>query len=630
MKLKIIFFSFFLALLLLYPLRKGYFWIIDDHEIIRINQVMQKENGIFLKKIERGIQETEIVQFGETPRYRPVYYFLRVLRIYFFQDHYVYWFLANFFIFLSCLIVVGLTLSEFLPLSLTCLGVYLLAAMPFNADLWGRLGPAEIDASFCFFVFVYSLIALKKGKRFSWFLICTSAALAVGIKENFLILMVPVFFLFICLFLKKRLNLIDVLYFLLPIMMSIWVICSLKLYFTLNSNDIYGQSIALVNRLALLFGFVFNSPRFVLLLIPFLLIYVIYFCFLRNSWHNEKFTLSMLIFFALLVGWNYFFYNGQVPMFSRYALLDQSPIVFMFSLIFFPLHLHKDKGWYSQKLAKKHIMFWCVILVITALPSFWFVKAIIETNISKTNEFKKFLDEMQQYSEVRILNVGEPIHSYEPYYSLLAFSKASMLPKVSYLPYWAEVHGEFSKKLQSELKFSIKEDKNRPLSKDIALIEFGSKGWFKLIKHSEIERGINNLVLLSSENKESFIDKVKNLFLIKPPHKEQLQIDKSASVLLAVDKNRPYRFVVHFQRTEAQNKAFFAVNNVLVHTEMLTPATKQVEFDVSFDIISRSPTYDGLIKLEICLENSASNANTAVQLLSIDLIPRSLSEEKED
>lgn len=184
-------------------------WIIDDHEIMHF---LGPDGKVGIHDIIPLLLKTEAGSPGEFVRYRPSYYFLRIGETFLWGNSPQLWYGCRLAMFAASAAILWWIADQFIGLLAGMLFVLYVFAFPYWADIWARLGPAEIYAVFGTALFalgyVHAIRALNaeraKGERtaLDWLLMLFGALIAMGSKENFLLLLLPVALL--CLLLWRR------------------------------------------------------------------------------------------------------------------------------------------------------------------------------------------------------------------------------------------------------------------------------------------------------------------------------------------------------------------------------------------------------------------------------------------
>jgi hypothetical protein len=181
--------------------------IIDDHEIVYTLGPQQQLSFGALVTLAATHREIGSPALGWT-RYRPSYYLLRISECYLWGDHPTLWYLCRFVLFAISVAIFWKLVARWLGSLLACLLILATLTYPFWADIWSRLGPAEIYAVFGVALYLQGLCTLCLGKRrvAGWLLLTAGALVAMGSKENFLLLVPCTWLLAAWLWRRKRLG----------------------------------------------------------------------------------------------------------------------------------------------------------------------------------------------------------------------------------------------------------------------------------------------------------------------------------------------------------------------------------------------------------------------------------------
>jgi hypothetical protein len=188
----------FLAVYLLAPVVANNWDLIDDHEIISL---LDKSPHHGLRWFFSLLIETEAGKPGLNPRYRPTYYFLRLLETWVYGGHSIVWYGARVAMFGVALTLTLWLLQPVLSLAENLCLIFCFATFPWWIDIWGRLGPAETYAVFGLPLyalgFVRALQATERGELrsrpyvTSGVMLLVGGSICAGTKENFLLLALP-------------------------------------------------------------------------------------------------------------------------------------------------------------------------------------------------------------------------------------------------------------------------------------------------------------------------------------------------------------------------------------------------------------------------------------------------------
>ena len=180
---------------------------IDDHEPL---SWLDSEGNLSPSQFFNVlIGRTEVGDFGESSRFRPSYYFVRVGQTTLFGDDPALWYFFAFVLFVTPIALlafatwlwVALGLGQQRPLleitiavAATSAGVILFGSVGAWTGIVTRLGPSELLAMFgVSVILVSSTFLVGNASGWWWVPALTGTVLAVGSKENFLLLvLVPI------------------------------------------------------------------------------------------------------------------------------------------------------------------------------------------------------------------------------------------------------------------------------------------------------------------------------------------------------------------------------------------------------------------------------------------------------
>jgi len=433
------------------PLADAEFWEIDDHEIIFFSHAVEESNLSKLEAVYDVLLSTEVGDYPDGSRFRPIYYLSRVVKSVLFNNNPTVWFAFQFVIFGVSLTLFGLAVRNFLSPLLVMASMALLASLPFNVDMWSRLGPAENGAFFFTMLLCFALSNIKS-TSWAWPVACVSVALAIGYKENFILFFLPLVasLFYIKYVLKKKASLFWLLFPCVSGCLALVVL--LKVFFGL-SEHVYSEKKSIFEFIFAIFSY-FISHHFIAIIICIFFISFGKFFFFhkqkeKNSINFAPYFLVSFVIVVLSLG-NYFFYQGGIENNSRYAF----PYLFFLLIIFlvtinFYVSLFKDRKW-------KNV---CVYLIAAfCFISFGFAQVKIykhsARHASRTKNFNEILKIGLDYEQIMLLNTSQPITMYEPYFSFKRFSEANLTAgRILYFPlFYPVANSDLNKRLENVLR----------------------------------------------------------------------------------------------------------------------------------------------------------------------------------
>ncbi|HEX6842455.1 MAG TPA: hypothetical protein VF113_13035, partial [Stellaceae bacterium] len=189
-------FSASLSALLLGPQLHARFSATDDHELLH---VLGPKHELPFREVGPAILNTEVGKPGESTRYRPVYYALRVAEVSLWGDKPERYYAARLALFAGLVLLLSWVATSALGLVTGLLLTLVTFDFPMWGDIWARLGPAEQYASMGTAVFLAGLAPIVKAwwsrARWPWsssiVVMAGGFAVAAGSKENFVFLGLP-------------------------------------------------------------------------------------------------------------------------------------------------------------------------------------------------------------------------------------------------------------------------------------------------------------------------------------------------------------------------------------------------------------------------------------------------------
>lgn len=502
----ILVFATLLVAFMLWPIKSGELWIIDDHEMV--NQAYQydslKPASIF-SRYKTLLLQTEVGKPDTASRYRPVYYAVRTLKSALMGDNAKVWFLSNVVYCLVGMATLGLALGRFFPWYVTLPFMALIMALPLHRDLWCRLGPAEIDAfTYCM---VFCLAASRLQEKAFWMWPCCNiaVALAIGCKENFLMLFIPLGMLAIHGVMQKKFQLRQLWWFAVPALVA-YPVVRVVMRTVESGRNIYNQDSSiqsLLNKTALFF----TSPGFVICTACLAVLLLLYTtsrsAFLRKflpvslKSRDIHYSLAVFFIFAALVVGNFLFYSGTPHPGSRYAF----PFCFLLPAMvlcpLYPLMPNIASGYTSSSKLKSVVAISGIVAISACVFLIHNNMLRIKQHIQLTINFQNAISEATGYREIFLINPGQMIASYEPYFSLKRYETAGYLPTVSYFPLFVEQISEFYKELENGLRSAISGQPPLTIAPDVLLWEPYGVG-VRVIEHTRDNRDINELLTASN------------------------------------------------------------------------------------------------------------------------------------
>ena len=332
---------------------------IDDHEALAW---LGGESKLPLNQVAYILlNRTEVGDFGETPRFRPAYYFVRVGQATLLGDNPPLWYGFSLLVFAATIALLGFTTWVWFSLGIgevrsalqlvfavviPGVGVILFGSLRAWTGVVARLGPSELLAMFGVALAMVGSTLLVVRPSLSWWLpALVGTFLAVGSKENFLpVALVPVT-VGVFRFARSR-SFVHVCSVVATLMIVITVFLGVSATAGLNGTDVYGRSTGVdraIRALSELVGTyaVFWLPGVLLLLVSLGL------WLLTRPRPNREIRILMLVIVASVFLWLFFdvwTYRGVYEMVRYWMVFDFLKLLAIIGAAVFSSNvlLHRD------------------------------------------------------------------------------------------------------------------------------------------------------------------------------------------------------------------------------------------------------------------------------------------------
>lgn len=445
----ILLFSIVFSLFLLGGNLKARWSILDDHEIVGM---LGSDQKILLWEIPKNIFQTEVSHWGESVRYRPSYYFLRVTESFLWGGNPQLWyevrilFLAIFFF-----VLIKLITKE---ISLLVGFAFAIFVMTFSywSDIWIKLGPSEIYSVLGVSIYTYSFYKIVKANSIkvspiiAWVGICVGGLIATGSKENFVIFALPSLFLVVDYLIKKEINLKFV-FPILHVLYSIFIAVGIFIAIKKTGHDVYMNEITFGNRWSLLVsGFTKTISDFKILGI-FQIAIILYFwqnrkVHLRELYQHFKKTIYFLIFLFIIYLLQIIYYGGPLSPSTRYnfpgILAKQIFWLTWLSLLLYFVKVIKKKT--ITKVYLGIITSLSILIIINSFnKGFGNLSVSVNNNVLSTRAFTSSLDSLSKvttiYPNLPVILRSRMLWDYEAVFSLARYITFLNIKNQIYLDY---------------------------------------------------------------------------------------------------------------------------------------------------------------------------------------------------
>jgi hypothetical protein len=437
-KLLLIFgFSLGIVILLYGNSLRGNWWVIDDHELINF---MGPSGRLAWNDFIPKLLQTELGSPGTSVRYRPIYYIFRLLGAAVLGNHPVLWYGLQLAILLFFICIFWYLVMQ--SIGLLSGGLFTLFIMSdlYWPDMFARLGAGETYAVLGFTLFVlgsYGVITHYELRplKFDWLFILLGSVIAVGSKENEIILMIPLTILFILQVKRRKFSKWIIIAFILSMIYILFIVSVLGIALAASGVDQYANSVHPGERLAVFFNGIF-SLRGISILIPLVISIGLWTYYSRyaekpNISKNLRylcFSIAAIFVFYLS---QFVFYNGYWPANNRY---DFPGLLYMPGLLIiihgFGMKIRREED--STSKSPGFIQFFlpiALLLVILVYQNgFAYARFAVGNHVQLSNTFSNQINAISILSKADpksaiILEAGAPF-DYEPIFSYARFLRA--------------------------------------------------------------------------------------------------------------------------------------------------------------------------------------------------------------
>lgn len=247
--------SLLLAFILLWPNLYASWGLVDDHDIIGS---LGMDHKVSVADYFTLLSLTEVGEYGEALRFRPVYFMLRVLEMVLWGGNAHLWYAFTWALFAFGVFLTWRAASRYLGMANGFMITLLFLSHAFWANIYAGLGSAEIYAFplLALYCGVFMRLWEGSGERpgILWGGLTLASVLLIGIKENFFITL-PFTFLLAARWLWQGRVRAPVYWY--NAALAVWafiIAVSVILGIRSGGGDIYGNDVSITGRLGMLTG----------------------------------------------------------------------------------------------------------------------------------------------------------------------------------------------------------------------------------------------------------------------------------------------------------------------------------------------------------------------------------------
>lgn len=411
-----------------------YFWgpnlkadwgMTDDHMIM--HYFIDNPKVSLLEVPELIMEKTEVGKFGNTTINRPFYYSGRVIESALWQKNVSLWYLARIIMFFVSLALLWVLIEKWIGFFYGGIFIFYVLTFSYWPWIWGYIGPAENYAMFGCALYLHGFLNLvprikseetdKKGILAYSLVLLLGSLIAIGSKENFLILTIPLIYLIFLLFRKKVRSLPLTISLVAIFIYSTLIATGVYLGLTRAGGDVYGRSIGILERLRLTYESIVITSReidVIWILLAILLALTTLMFAAGSKTRLEKYKAAIKNFFFVSFGLfalyasQVFFYNGVFPPTSlRYSFpgMLAIPLFGILTLItFFSILEIIGLSKFIVNQAKNAVF--VTLLIVILANGYQEARAFVKNNVIATNSFSA---KMASYYKHLENNPEEPV-----------------------------------------------------------------------------------------------------------------------------------------------------------------------------------------------------------------------------
>lgn len=236
--------------------------IIDDHGIY---ELLGTDLKVPPQDIPQLVLQTEVGQPFLKTRYRPSFWFLRISESSLWGDSTFLWHLSHMIMFAASAAIFWWIFASLIGIVNGLLFTMVILTFPFWFDIWGRLGASEAYGVPGLALFSLACINVyrsyggafppnARSKLGNWALFVLAGFVAIGAKENLLILEIPVLLLFLFILIRKRMDAATVISTSAVGAFGLFVASSVAIALSKSGADIHLSSVAPSGRSSVFFS----------------------------------------------------------------------------------------------------------------------------------------------------------------------------------------------------------------------------------------------------------------------------------------------------------------------------------------------------------------------------------------
>ncbi len=413
------------------------FWIIDDHEIAHfLGSTHRLLPSQFFEKL---INETEVGRYGDFYRFRPVYFFFRLIESMVWGGQPALWYGFRIAIFTIFIFTFWTLAAKLIGYGMAGLITLSMATYNYWSDIVARLGPSEIYAALGLALIglgIYTIYSSRK-IRTGWLLTCLGYLICSGSKENFVVFILLLACIFWDLLRKKKLSVFVWAGMVISLLWTAWTLGAILIFLYRNAHDPYYPSASVSGRLSLIASSLEQIS--VITLISGCLLFIIVSLFLkRNNPEASRlfkylgwgFAAGLLLYLSQM-----FFYDGSWPNGQRYDFpgLLVWPILSVMSVWTCSALLNQvHRVWLKISIRSAQLAL-VLIPLIFVLRGIAYAQSESSANVERSVNFQQRISQIITASknnprDVILIQTDRPDWDYEAVSSYMDFLRYNNIP----------------------------------------------------------------------------------------------------------------------------------------------------------------------------------------------------------
>ena len=456
--------------------------VIDDHEIMTY---LGTDAKMSFAELPGLFQKSEAFLPGVVLRYRPVYQLFRLFETALWDDHPQAWYATRLVMFIFFLVVVWWATSKIAGDIGGGIFTFFVFSYDFWRDILARLGPSEayvvlgLGLFILFFTKIWLVTPKANPSWKSWMGLVLGSLIAIGSKENVMVLVVPIICLLVWIIAHRRITKASIVSFCVMISFTMFVGWAVFSATAKAGHDVYAQSTQASNRVqTLLVSIKTHQSKKILTTLG---VAGVLFAFTLLKHRDRKLlTIELtfvagLLFLLFIFVSQFVFYNGNWPDHNRY---DFPGLLFEVGYYLLGIwYLIQLLQWLKLPKELTNGVKWGILCGVMALAIMrGLVSTLVDVKLNAqrtqahTSHIKKVAAQLKENPEIPFVIESHNVWDYEPVFSTKIFLRAQGVTN----PFYLRLHGYTSKSvsigLEQQLATQLEEislkgnDSYRPLS----------------------------------------------------------------------------------------------------------------------------------------------------------------------